>query len=59
MSQVTKERKLMIYALNVYDIIPGKESVYASYIEEISRLFKNFDMRIAAAGGNSLPEISG
>lgn len=49
----------MIYALNVYDIIPSKESLYTSCVEEISPLFKNFDMRIAAAGGNSLPEISG
>jgi antibiotic biosynthesis monooxygenase (ABM) superfamily enzyme len=49
----------MIYALNVYDIIPGKEAIYASYVESIAPLIKNFDMAIAAAGQNPIREISG
>jgi hypothetical protein len=50
----------MIHGLNVYDIIPGKESIYASYVEKSPPLFKNFDMGVAAAAGeNWLREISG
>lgn len=49
----------MIYALNVYDIIPGKESTYARYVESIAPLFENFDMAVAAAGQNPIREISG
>jgi hypothetical protein len=49
----------MSHGLNVYDIIPGKESIHASYVEKIPPLFKNFDMGVAAAGENWLREISG
>ena len=49
----------MIYALNVYDIIPGKEAVYAEYIEKAGPLAAGLNVRVVAAGQNPLRELSG
>ena len=49
----------MIYTLNVYDIIPGKEAIYARYAASVAPLFNNFDMALTAAGRNPIREISG
>jgi uncharacterized protein (DUF1330 family) len=49
----------MIYALNVYDVIVGKESVYASYAEQAAPLIEGLDMAIVAAGHNPIREMSG
>jgi Domain of unknown function (DUF1330) len=49
----------VIYALNVYDIIPGKEAVYARYAENAAPLFTGLDMTIVAAGHKPIREITG
>lgn len=49
----------MIYALNVYDIIAGKESVYATYAEKAAPLIAGLDMTIVAAGHKPIRELSG
>jgi len=49
----------MIYALNVYDIIPGKESVYADYAAAAGAVIATLDMRIVAAGDKPIREITG
>lgn len=49
----------MIYALNVYDIIPGREDQYAAYVQQISPLFEHFDMAIVAAGDKPIRTLMG
>jgi len=49
----------VIYALNVYDIIAGKESDYASYAAQAAAIIERLDMAIIAAGHNPIRELHG
>jgi hypothetical protein len=49
----------MIYALNVYDIVPGKESMYAEYAAGAGVIIGSLDMRIVAAGEKPLRSLCG
>jgi len=49
----------VIYALNVYDVIDGKESVYATYAEKAAPIIDGLGITVVAAGDKAIREISG
>ena len=53
------EIQTVIYALNVYDIVAGKESLYASYAAQAAAVAETIDVKFIAAGDKTLREIAG
>ena len=49
----------MILVLNAYDIIPGKEALYAEYSAKASKHIQNLDVEVVAAGHNPVRELAG
>jgi uncharacterized protein (DUF1330 family) len=49
----------MIFALNVYDVIPGKESLYADYATKAAAVAAALDVKFVAAGTEVRREIMG
>lgn len=49
----------MIFALNVYDVVPGKESVYADYAVKAAAVAETLDIKFVGAGTDVLREIMG
>ena len=49
----------MVYALNVYDIVPGKEALYAEYAEKATPHIAELNVEIVAAGHNPVREVQG
>ncbi len=49
----------MIFALNLYDIIEGKEDVYKEYMKQSIELMDGIDAEPVAAGHKPCKELSG
>jgi hypothetical protein len=49
----------VIYALNVYDLIPDKEAIYARYLAQASAAIANLDVTVIAAGEKPIRSLCG
>ncbi len=49
----------MIYALNVYDVVAGKESVYTTYAEKAASIIEQLGLNVVAGGDIVIREIAG
>lgn len=49
----------MPYALNLFDIVPGQESVYREYLQGTYRQITDLDAALVVAGHDPLRELRG
>jgi uncharacterized protein (DUF1330 family) len=49
----------MIFAMNLYDIVDGKEHIYKEYMKQSVELMDGIDAEPVAAGHNPRKELSG
>jgi hypothetical protein len=49
----------MIFAMNLYDIVDGKEHMYKEYMKQSVELMDGIDAEPVAAGHNPRKELSG
>lgn len=49
----------MIFAMNLYDIVEGKEDIYKEYMKQSVELMEGIDAEPVAAGHNPRKELSG
>lgn len=49
----------MIYAMNLYDLVEGKEEMYREYMQRTAELMEGLDITPVAAGHNPRRSMSG
>lgn len=49
----------MIYALNLYNIVEGKEDIYKQYSIEAGRLLQRVEASVVIAGNNPIRMVEG